>query len=351
VRKEGYVAHAAFYDDFSASSNTYPHYARCLATAGVNDIRSKLTADAPGGVHRDQLPPEPKNYHQMLRSAHKKEWIDATHTEIEGLRRKNAFIGSSKKLAQSLHKSIIPLTWVFKYKFDSDGYLTKYKARLCARGDLQSQWGDTYAATLASRIFRAMMAIAGAFDLEMRSYDALNAFLNAKLQDKVFCETPEGFPELGECIELLRALYGLKEAPLLWYRELTKSLSELGLHPVPDAPCLYRNDFILVFFYVDDIVVLSKKQHLDKLHDFESKLFKKYEIRSLGELRWFLGVRIMRDRPNKKIWLLMDSYIQKVITKYNLTPRNGKYPNTPMSTDELLPSTEIEDPIRTKLYQ
>ena len=45
--------------------------------------------------------------------------------------------------------------WVFDYKFDEDGYLLKYKARLVVRGDLQEQYGDTYAATLAARLFKA----------------------------------------------------------------------------------------------------------------------------------------------------------------------------------------------------
>ena len=47
------------------------------------------------------------------------------------------------------------------------GYLEKYKARLCIRGDLQeSSREDNYAATLAARTFRALMAIAAPYDLE-----------------------------------------------------------------------------------------------------------------------------------------------------------------------------------------
>jgi hypothetical protein len=38
---------------------------------------------------------------------------------------------------------------------------------------------DTYAATLAIRIFRALMAIAAYFNIEVRQYDAVNAFTNA----------------------------------------------------------------------------------------------------------------------------------------------------------------------------
>jgi hypothetical protein len=62
---------------------------------------------------------------------------------------------------------VIPLTWVFTYKLNTDGYLTKFKARIYVRGDLQQRNNkDTYAATLAARIFRALMAIAAAYDLK-----------------------------------------------------------------------------------------------------------------------------------------------------------------------------------------
>jgi hypothetical protein len=56
---------------------------------------------------------------------------------------------------------------VFKYKFNTDGYLEKFKARLCARDDLQSTDQDTYAATLTAKTFRALMIISAAFDLKI----------------------------------------------------------------------------------------------------------------------------------------------------------------------------------------
>jgi hypothetical protein len=59
----------------------------------------------------------------------------------------------------------LPLKWVFSYKFDEDSYLYKFKARLVVRGDLQHEYGDIYAATLAARVFRLLIAIAAAFSL------------------------------------------------------------------------------------------------------------------------------------------------------------------------------------------
>jgi hypothetical protein len=54
----------------------------------------------------------------------------------------------------------------------------KFKARLVARGDLQQDYGNTYTATLAAKIFRCLIALAAAFDLELYHYNILNAFLN-----------------------------------------------------------------------------------------------------------------------------------------------------------------------------
>lgn len=68
--------------------------------------------------------------------------------------------------------------WVFTYKLDSDGCLVKYKARLCVRGNLQeTDYKDNYAATLAARTFRALMAILAAFYLEAFHDDVGQRFL------------------------------------------------------------------------------------------------------------------------------------------------------------------------------
>jgi hypothetical protein len=63
--------------------------------------------------------------------------------------------------------------WVFTYKFNEDGLLYKFKAWIIVTGDLQEDSGDTYAATLAARVFRFLMAPAAAFGLKAYQYDVL----------------------------------------------------------------------------------------------------------------------------------------------------------------------------------
>jgi Reverse transcriptase (RNA-dependent DNA polymerase) len=115
---------------------------------------------------------------------------------------------------------------------------------------------DTYAVTLAAQVFRAIMAITAAFDLEIRQYNTVNAFVNAHLPTPILCNYAEGFERNGFMLWLTKALYGLKTSAVFWYRDFTATLEKLGLKPVPDANCLYFNDWLMIIFYVDDIIAI-----------------------------------------------------------------------------------------------
>ena len=68
------------------------------------------------------------------------------------------------------------------------------------------------------------------------------------------------------------ALYGLKILPLLWYKELTNTLIKFGLKFVLGTNCLYTDRRLIVFFYIDNIIVLFVKKDLLKLEEFKAKL-------------------------------------------------------------------------------
>lgn len=125
----------------------------------------------------------------------------------------------------------LPLTWVFKYKYDKHGFLTKFRARICVRGDLQPpSEKDTYAATLAAKSFRILMALAARWDLQLKQLDAVNAFPNSPLDEEVYVELPDGFKQPGMIGRLLRALYGLRRSPMLWPIRLRTALRHVDIH-------------------------------------------------------------------------------------------------------------------------
>src|SRR5947207_3855958 len=42
-------------------------------------------------------------------------------------------------------------------------------------------------------------------------------------------------------------------------------------------------------------------KYLDRFKQFETKLLNRYEMRTLGELTWFLGIQVVHDRSARKL--------------------------------------------------
>jgi len=53
---------------------------------------------------------------------------------------------------------------------------------------------------------------------------------------------------------------------------------------VAEEPCLYHNDWLIVFFYINNITAACRKKDLPKLQSFKEHLMRKYEIKDLGDL-------------------------------------------------------------------
>lgn len=290
---------------------------------------------------------EPRTWKELTASDHKEEWLQACKREVRFLQK----IGTFQQMPPdpALTKLAIGLTWVWKYKTDQSGYVTKFKARLCVRGDQQlPTQQETYAATLAARTFRTLMAICAEFDMDTYQLDAVNAFTNAPLDEEVYVRAPAGWSAVtGEdptpqgqphIFRLRRALYGLRRSPLLWLQLLSDAMKTAGLTPITEDPCVFiaPEDSplrgIIVFFYVDDIIIMSLKQQAQAAASLIQLLQQQFSLHVLGPVKWFLGIRITRDRPNRKIWLTLDNYIEEKVKSLCIPPTSRTY-LTPLSAD------------------
>ena len=135
-------------------------------------------------------------------------------TELEHLKSHEimkSWLEISSRDPQVKGHKVLDCKWVYVYKFDKHGRFLKTKARLVVRGDQQAKslTESTYAATLAGRSFRTLIAIAARFDLELIQYDAVNAFVNATLEEDVFMKMPPGYRRTGMILKLNKVLYGL----------------------------------------------------------------------------------------------------------------------------------------------
>jgi hypothetical protein len=78
-------------------------------------------------------------------------------------------------------------------------------------------------------------------------------------------------------------------------------------------------------------------------------LCRRYEMHHMDELSWFLGIRVMRDRPRRKLWLCQDSYIDKMVKRYHL--EHQKTPHTPLPSEPLIPHESTATPQEIHAYQ
>jgi hypothetical protein len=245
------------------------------------------------------------------------------------------------------------MRWVFAYKSDESGYLTRFKVRLCVRGDTQiPDDQDARTSTLAARTFRTLIAIITRFDLETFQMDAVNAFLNSSLNEEVYCRYPLGLGKRSMVLRLHKAVYGLRIAGKRWEDDIKEMLISLGFKPCPDDPALYTDNRMVIMVYVDDFLAAYHRSESLHAQQIKELLSQRFEMKDCGELTQFIGIRIVRDRSKRKTWLNQAAYIEKIAARFNLL--NGhKTMKTPLpATQKLDPIlTEPIDPKTIKLYQ
>ncbi|KAI0998867.1 hypothetical protein K3495_g9329 [Podosphaera aphanis] len=267
------------------------------------------------------LRPPPNTWKQMVRHSESAGFIKAAELAWKTLISKDTFDIIPSKDANKLEREheikSLPLKWVFTYKQDKEGRLVKHKARICVRGDLYRSTRDTFAATLAVSTFRVLITLLAAFDMKIVSLDAIIAFLNSKLDEVVICDFPPGYEVEDKKILLKRALYGLPRSPLLWAQLVEKELGQLGFEKFLGVDCLVYDGIIYCFYFVDDFLAISLPQHKSQLQDFKFRLMETFQMREVEPDR-FLGIRIIRNLLERKVWILQDVYLANMAAKYHL---------------------------------
>jgi hypothetical protein len=115
------------------------------------------------------------------------------------------------------------------------------------------------ATILAAISFRTLMAVMAKFDLETIQLDAINAFVNANLDELVYMRIPSGFPVKNHVLRLNKALYGLRRSPLLWQKKLSRALATCGFTAIPQEPCILIKGSMVAFYFVDNIMFCYRK--------------------------------------------------------------------------------------------
>lgn len=293
---------------------------------------------------------EPTSYQEAINHPTRaKQWEEAFMEEYFSLMRNNTWV----LVHRPANRQIVTCRWVLKHKRDQFARITRLKARLVARGFSQIygiDYLDTYAPVAKLASIRILFAIAAAFDLELHQMDVVTAFLANKLDEEIYMEQPEGFTNGEDMVcKLGRSIYGLKQSARLWNRKLDRYLKKIGFRQSHSDHCVYINNEtnVIIAIWVDDLILFGK--NMDGINELKRLLKGEFEMKDMGELQYFLGIQVHRNRKIRQLQIHQHGYVNMILKRFGM--EDSSPAPTPTATGTKLVKLTGESTVDQKQYQ
>ncbi|GJY89227.1 ribonuclease H-like domain-containing protein [Tanacetum coccineum] len=284
-------------------------------------------------LHVSTISPIPKSYPIAFRDPN---WYRAMLDEYTALIKNNTWI----LVPRPPDANIVRSMWLFRHKYNADGTLSRYKARLVANGSTQLAGIDvdeTFSPVVKPATIRTVLSLAISRHWPVHQLDVKNAFLHGSLSETVYMHQPPGFrdPQHPDHVCLLqRSLYGLKQAPRAWFQRFAAYAARVGFHHsrCDSSLFIYRQgaDTAYLLLYVDDIVLTASSS--DLLQQIITSLHAEFSMTDLGSLNYFLGISVTRNASG--MFLSQQKYATEVLDRAGML--NCKPCRTPVDTDSKL---------------
>ena len=296
---------------------------------------------------------EPTSFSEAITADDSQYWKEAMNLEISSMKENAVW----DLVEASDDKNIVQCKWIFKKKLGPDGNISKYKARLVAKGFLQRpgiDFNETFSPVVKFESVRTIIALAAQNELKLHQMDVTGAFLHGDLKEEVYMAQPEGFQVPGKeqfVCKLKKSIYGLKQAPRCWNQSLTSYLKSMNFKQSESDPCIFtrtEGELFILAIYVDDIILACKSD--SQISKVKAHLSNCFKMTDLGELQYFLGVKIDQDHENNTIFLNQGAYAQRIIDNHGLKEANPV--KTPMDpTIKLTPTNDTDELFDEHKYQ
>nr|GEW13647.1 hypothetical protein [Tanacetum cinerariifolium] len=200
----------------------------------------------------------------------------------------------------SYRKRAIGTKWVYRNKKDEKGIVIRNKVRLVAQEHTQEEgidYEEVFAPVARIEAIRLFLAYASFMGFMVYQIDVNSAFLYGTIKEEVYVCQPLRFKDPkhpDKVYKVVKALYGLHQAPGAWYETL--------------ATYLLENSFQRGTI---DQTLFIKKQKGD-----------------------ILLVQIYVKQKKDGIFISQDKYVAEILRKFGLT--EGKTASTPIDTEKSL---------------
>ena len=249
----------------------------------AEEVEKRLEEVCFNAVHGDTVK-EPKS---VLEAINDQRWVASMQQEMKSLLDNKTWC--LVKLPKG--RRAVRNKWVFKVK--SDGRL---KSRLVAKGFTQVfgvDYEETFSPVGRKASLKMLIWLVLNKNWSWKQMDVDTAFLNSILNEEIYMDQPKGFEDGSDRVcRLLKSIYGLKQASREWYLTLKTFLEELGLKRSRVDPCIFFMKGVIIFVYVDDIIIAGEsKETIEAIGDAFKKRFK---MKDMGEPKRILGLDLIQ---------------------------------------------------------
>ncbi|EGD75302.1 hypothetical protein PTSG_12513 [Salpingoeca rosetta] len=310
-------------------------------------LRTTLLKNAMVQTHQPPQQPVPKTWRDAMASAHKSKWQEAFVKEWSNMIRHDVFdIVDQRTLPMGVRP--IPSKLVFAVKHKPDGSIV-HKVRFVCCGNRQTEdtYADVFSPTTRFEALRTFLAATAQRHMLLCQFDVSAAFLHAELDmANVFVRPPQAANlPAGSVLKLRKSLYGLRQAPKLWYASVWKTIGGSGFQRLRSDACIFVNQdrTVMICVHVDDFLVAATTQeHMDRA---EAVLAANYDLKNLGAPRQHLSIAISYDRERGVMTLNQHDYIQTVLKQEGLEDCKAKATPLPVKM-KLVPVEQAEVDVR-----
>ena len=101
---------------------------------------------------------------------------------------------------------------------------------------------------------------------------------------------------ISKVCKLKKSLYGLKQSPRAWFDRFTKAVKRFGYSQCQSDHTLFvklnvEGRISIIIVYVDDIILTE--DHVEEICKLKSFLAHEFEIKDLGNLKYFPKMEIV----------------------------------------------------------
>ncbi|GJX58197.1 putative ribonuclease H-like domain-containing protein [Tanacetum coccineum] len=234
-------------------------------------------------------------------------WVEAMQEELLQFKLQNVWVLVDLPKG---HRAI-GTKWVYRNKKDERGIVIRNKARLVAQGHTQEEgidYDEVFAPVARIEAIRIFLAYASYMGFTVYQMDVKSAFLYGQIEEEVYVCQPPGFEDPDhpdKVYKVVKALYGLHQAPRAWYDTLTTYLLSNGFQ---------RGQIDQTLF------IKSQKGHI-----------------------------LLVQQRKKGIFISQDKYVHEILRKFNYT--DVKSASTPTDLEKPLVKDADADDVDEHLYR